>query len=69
MRIPCTAKRLNLPILGNLVLNIHGETDAEPEAPKLWPPDMKNKLITGVPDAGKDRRLEKGGMTEDEIFG
>ena len=29
-------------------------TDAETEAPILWPPHMKNQLIGKDPDAGKD---------------
>ena len=36
-----------------------GRTDAEAEAPILWPPDAKNGLIGKDPDAGKDRRQEK----------
>ena len=36
--------------------------------PILWPPDVKNGLIGKDPDAGKDRRQEKG-MTEDEMVG
>ena len=43
-----------------------GRTDAE--APVLWPPDVKNWLIWKDPNAGKDRRLEKG-TTEDEMVG
>ena len=39
-------------------------TDAEAEAPVLWPPDVKNWLIGKDPDAGKDWRQEKG-TTED----
>ena len=35
-----------------------GRTDAEAEAPMLWPPDVKNWLIWKVPDAGKDWRQE-----------
>ena len=35
------------------VLNI-GRTDAEAEAPMLWPPDVKNQLAGKAPDAGKD---------------
>ena len=36
-------------------------TDAEAEAPILWPPDAKNWLIGQDPDAGQDwRREEKG---------
>ena len=29
-------------------------TDAEAEAPTLWPPDAKSQLIGKDPDAGKD---------------
>ena len=29
-------------------------TDAEAEAPILWPPDVKNLLIGKYTDAGKD---------------
>ena len=31
-----------------------GRTDAEAEAPGLWPPDAKTQLIRKDPDAGKD---------------
>ena len=31
-----------------------GRTDAKPETPKLWPPDVKNRLTGKDPDAGKD---------------
>ena len=31
-----------------------GRTDAEAEAPMLWPPDAKSQLIGKDPDAGKD---------------
>ena len=44
-----------------------GRTDAEVEAPKLWPPDAKNWLIWKDPDAGKDWRHEEKGMTEDKM--
>ena len=30
-----------------------GRTDAEAEAPILWPPDVKNQLTGKDPDAGK----------------
>ena len=52
-----------------------GRTDAEAEAPILWPPDVKSRLIGKDPDAekdldaGKDRRLEEKGTTEDETVG
>ena len=44
-----------------------GRTDAEAEAPILWPPDSKNLLIWKDSDAGKDWRQEEKGMTEDEM--
>ena len=44
-------------------------TDAEAETPVLWPPDAKNRLIWKDPDAGKDRRQEEKGITEDEMVG
>ena len=51
---------------GNQSWMFIGSTDAEAEAPVLWPPDAKNWLIGKDPDAGKDWRQEKG-STEDEI--
>ena len=45
-----------------------GRSDAEGEAPILWPPDMKSQLTRKDPDAGKDwRQKEKGGWSEDEM--
>ena len=44
-------------------------TDAEAEAPILWPPDVKSWLIWKDPSAGKDWRQEGKGMTEDEMVG
>ena len=46
-----------------------GRTDVVAETPILWPPDVKNWLIGKDPDAGKDWRQEKKGMTEDEMVG
>ena len=46
-----------------------GRTDAEAEAPILWPSDVKKWLIEKDPDAGKDWRREEKGMTEDEMVG
>ena len=46
-----------------------GRTDAEAEAPILWPPDAKNRLTGKDPDAGKDWRQEEKGTTEDEMVG
>ena len=46
-----------------------GRTDAEAEAPILWPPDAKNWLTRKDPDAGKDWRWEEKGTTDDEMVG
>ena len=43
-----------------------GRTDAEGEAPILWPPDAKKWLTRKDPDAGKDWRQEEKGTTEDD---
>ena len=43
-----------------------GRTDAEAEAPILWPPDANSQLTEKYPDAGKDWRQEKG-ASEDEM--
>ena len=43
-----------------------GGTDAEAEAPILWPPDVKSWLIANDPDSGEDWGQEKG-VAEDEM--
>ena len=45
-----------------------GRTDAEAEAPILWPPDEKNWLTGKDPEAGKDWQQEKR-VTENEMVG
>ena len=54
---------------GNQPWIFTGETDAEAEAPILWPTESKSQLIGKDPDAGKDWRQEEKGMTEDEMVG
>ena len=54
---------------GNQYWTFIGGTDAEAEAPVLWPPDMKSWLIGKDPNAGKDWRHEEKEMTEDEMAG
>ena len=49
---------------GNQSWMFIGRTDAEAEAPVLWPPDAKNQLIRKNPDAGKDWGQEEKGPTE-----
>ena len=46
-----------------------GGTDAEGEAPILWPRDVKSQVIGKDPDAGKDWGLEEKGVAEDEMVG
>ena len=51
---------------GNQSWIITGRTDAEAEAPILWPRNLKSWLIGKDPDVGKDRGQGKG-ATEDEM--
>ena len=44
-----------------------GMTDAEAEAPILWPPDVKSQLIGKDPDAGKDWRQKEKRAAEDKM--
>ena len=70
LRVPLDCKEIQ-PVhpKGNQSRIFIGRTDVEAETPILWPPDAKNCLIGKDPDAGKDRRQEKEGMTEDEMVG
>ena len=52
---------------GNQLWIFIGRTDAETEAPILWPLDTKSWLIGKDPDAGKVWRQEKG-TTENEML-
>ena len=60
LRVPWTARRSNQSVhpKGNQSWIFNGRTDAEGETSILWPPD-----------AGKDWRREKQGMTENEMVG
>ena len=46
-----------------------GSTDAEAEAPILWLPDAKSRLIGKDPDAGKDWRQKCKEVAEKGIGG
>ena len=58
-------------------LNLHwkptwifiGSTDAEAEAPVVWPPDAESWLTGKDPDAGKDWGQKEKELTEDEMAG
>ena len=46
LRVPWTARRFNQSILKEINPEYFtGRTDAEAEAPILWPPDVKSQLI------------------------
>ena len=47
---------------GNQPLIFIGRTDAEAEAPVLWPPYQKSQLIGKAPDAGKRLRARGDGV-------
>ena len=44
-----------------------GRTDAEADAPILWPPDVKSQLIGNDPDAGKDWKQKEKGAAKSEM--
>ena len=46
-----------------------GRTDAETEAPILWPPDTKSQLTVKDSDARKHWGQKEKGVTEDEMIG
>ena len=67
-RVPWTARRSSQSILKEINSWVFiRRTDAEAEAPILWPLDTKNQLIGKDPDAGKDWGQEEKGETEDEM--
>ena len=70
LRIPLDCKEIqSVHPKGNQSWISTERTSAEAETPVLWPPDGKNWLIWKDPDAGKDWRWEKKGMTDDEMVG
>ena len=54
---------------GNQSWMFVGRTDAEAEAPILWPLNAKSRFIRRDLDAGKDWRQEEKGATEAEMVG
>ena len=66
---PLDCKKILVHPKGNQSWIFIGRTDAEAEAPILWPLDVKNWLIWKDPDTGKDWGQEEKGMTEDEMVG
>ena len=70
LEIPLDCKEIKLvnPQVNQFWIFI-GRTNAEAEAPILWPPEAKSWLTGKDPDAEKDWRQEEKGTTEDEING
>ena len=67
LKIPWTARRSNQSTLkGYQPWIFIGRTNAETEAPILWPPDAKSQHTGKDPDAGNDWGQEEKGATEDE---
>ena len=72
-------RRLKSPLDSKEIQTVHpkgdpswifiGRTDAEAEAPILWPSDGKNELTEKDPAAGKDWRQEEKRMTKDNMVG
>jgi len=60
---PLDCKESSKPVnpKGNQSWIFIGRTDAEAEAPILWPPDVKNWLTGKDPDVEKDWRREEEG--------
>ena len=56
MRVPRTARRSNQSVLKEISpeYSLEGRANAKAEAPILWPPDAKSRLIGKDPNAGQD---------------
>ena len=52
MKIPWTARRSSQLVLKECNLKFFGSSDAEAEAPILWPPNANRQLIGKDFDAG-----------------
>ena len=70
LKSPLYSKEINsFNSKGNQSWIFFGRTDAEVEAPIIWPPDAQSQLIGKDTDAGKDGGQEEKGMSEDEMVG
>ena len=68
LRVPWTAKEIKPvnPKRNQPWISI-GRTDAEAEAPILWPPEAKSRLTGKDQDTAKDWGQEEKGVIEDEM--
>ena len=70
LNIPWTSRRSNQSILKEISPEYSMERlMLKLRLPILWPPDVKNWLVTKDPDAGKDWRQEEKGTTEEGMVG
>ena len=69
-RVPWTATSNQLILKEiNPEYSLTGSTDAEAEAPILWPPDANSQLTGKDPNSRKDLGQEEKRVTEDEMVG
>jgi len=54
---------------GNQPWTLIGKTNADTEAPVLWPTDVKSQFTGKDPDAGKDWRQKEKRVAEAEMVG
>ena len=54
---------------GDRPWDFYGRNDAKAEAPVLWPPHAKSRLIRKDSDAGRDWGQKEKGTKEDEMAG
>ena len=67
---PLDSKEIKpVSLTGNQPWIFIGRTDDEAEAPILWPPDAKSRLIVKDHGAEKDWSQEEKGTTENEMVG
>ena len=67
---PLESKEIKpVSLKGNQLWILFARTDAEGEAPILWPTDTNIWLIGKVSDPGKEWRQKEKRVTEDEMFG
>ena len=68
-RVPWTAEIKPVNPNENQPWIFSERTDAEPEAPVIWPSDGKSQLTGKDPDAGKDWEQEEKEEAENEMVG
>ena len=66
-RAPWTAGRSNQSILKEICPEFSLEELTDAEAPILWPPDEKSRLIGKDLDTGKDGRQKEKRVAEDKM--